>query len=106
MKQKMLLFLVLLFLLGNAFGQTPVISSFTPLSGAVGSAVTITGSSFNTTASSNVVYFGAIQANVISATTTQLVVTVPFGVTYQYISVLANGLIAYSNQPFVVTFSF
>lgn len=65
---------------------TPVaISALAPSSGAVGSQVTITGSGFSTTAINNVVRFAtnvagpAPQATVVSASATQLVVTVPAG---------------------------
>jgi len=83
----------------------PVISSFSPLSGVVGTTVTITGTSFNTNPANNIVFFGATQANVSAATATSLTVTVPIGTTYQYISVtnLALNLTAYSAKPFIVT---
>ena len=42
----------------------PVITSFTPTSGPSGTTVTITGTNFNTTASNNIVWFGAVQATV------------------------------------------
>ena len=62
----------------SAFGQ-PTITSFTPTSGIVGTAVTITGTNFNTTAASNIVYFGKVKATVSSATATQIVCAVPYG---------------------------
>src|SRR6188768_2273172 len=70
----------------NAFAQ-PTISSFTPASGPVGATITITGSNFSTAAANNIVFFGAVRANVTAATTTSLTVTVPAGATYQPISV-------------------
>ena len=82
----------------------PTITSFSPTSGPIGTSVTITGTSFNTTPANNIVYFGAVQTQVSSATQTQLVVTVPKGATYQPISITVNGLTAYSNAPFIVTF--
>jgi 6-phosphogluconolactonase (cycloisomerase 2 family) len=84
----------------------PVITSFTPSSGQAGSLVTITGTNFNTTASNNSVWFGAVQATVLSASATQLTVRVPMGSTSQPISVtnLVNGLTAYSNIPFATLF--
>ncbi len=83
----------------------PTITYFTPASGAIGSSVTITGTNFNTTVAQNIVFFGATQAMVTEATSTSLTVTVPVGVTYQYISVtnLALNLTAYSASPFIVT---
>jgi alpha-tubulin suppressor-like RCC1 family protein len=80
--------------------------SFSPSSGPIGTAVTITGTNFSTIPAENVVYFGATKATVNSATASQLVVTVPAGATYQPITVTGNGLTAYSNSPFIVTFPF
>lgn len=86
-------------------GQIPSISSFTPKSGPISTSVTITGSNFNLTPSSNIVFFGATRATVSSATATQLTVIVPIGATYQPITVTIGGLTAYSASPFVITFS-
>lgn len=83
----------------------PTITSFTPTSGPIGTTVTITGTNFSTTPANNIVYFGATRATVTAATSTQLTVTVPIGATYQPITVQVDGLTAYSNKPFVVTFA-
>jgi len=82
------------------------ISSFTPTSGAIGTAVTITGTNFNTTAANNIVWFGATKATVTAATATSLSVTVPTGANYQPITVtnVTTGLTAYSAAPFNITF--
>ncbi len=69
----------------------PTITSFSPLSAKPGDVVTITGTGFNTTASSNVVYFGATKATVSSATATSITVTVPTGATFAPITVLNSG---------------
>ena len=90
---------------GFTFGIPPVISAVTPVSGAPGTAVTITGSNFNSLSSGNIVYFGAVKAIVISATANTLVVTVPVGATYSPISVTAGNLTAYSTQLFLPTFA-
>jgi gliding motility-associated-like protein len=82
----------------------PVITSFTPTSGPVGTEVTVTGTNFSTTASENIVWFGAVRATVTAATTTQLTVTVPVGATYQPISVTVKGYTAWSDTPFDITF--
>jgi len=84
----------------------PIITSFTPTSGPVGTPVTINGLNFNPTAANNIVWFGAVRATVTTATATQLTVTVPTGATYHPISVTTtlNGLTGYSNAPFTVTF--
>lgn len=87
------------------FAQVPVIASFSPESGPVGTTVQILGTNFSATAEDNIVYFGAGRAIVTAATTTVLTVTVPAGATYQPITVLTHGLIAYSPKPFTVTFN-
>ena len=74
---KQLLLVSLLFVVSIVFAQAPTISSFTPTSGAVGATVTITGTGFNTTAANNVVYIGALRANVSTSTATSLTITVP-----------------------------
>ncbi len=88
---------------GN-FVFPPTITLFAPASGPVGTTVTITGTNFNPTPANNIVFFGATQATVTAATSTQLTATVLTGATYHPISVLVNGLTAYSSSPFVVTF--
>ncbi|MGL1887452.1 MAG: FG-GAP-like repeat-containing protein [Reichenbachiella sp.] len=90
---------------GLAIAQVPTVSTFSPASGPVGTAVTITGTNFDTTPANNIVFFGATQATVSAATATSLTVTVPTGATYQPITVLVDGLMAYASSPFVVTFT-
>lgn len=82
------------------------INSFSPESGPIGTTVTITGNGFNTTPSNNVVYFGAAQATVSSASATSLTVTVPPGANFQniYVTNLGTNLTTYSSKPFKVTF--
>jgi hypothetical protein len=84
----------------------PQITSFSPTSGPVGTIVTIAGSDFNTTASNNVVFFGATSGTVMSASSTSLTVSVPVGASYAPMSVTdtTTGLTAYSSGPFIVTF--
>lgn len=83
------------------------ITSFSPASGPVGTALTIKGSGFNTTPSNNTVYIGNVQASVTAATDSSLTVTVPGGTTHKPISVLNNttGLTGYSSKPFITTFA-
>ena len=97
---------VLFMMQQTSFAQVPSISSFSPASGAVGSIVTITGIGFSEVLEHNIVFFGATQATVTSASATSLSVAVPVGATYQYFSVtnLTVNLTAYSAQPFIVTF--
>ena len=111
MKKNLLLTLTLftfyIFHYTSSIFAQPTITSFAPASGPVGTAVTITGTNFNTTAVNNIVFFGATKAVVNTATSTSLNVIVPLGSTYRYISVTDTtiGLTAYSRQPFIVTFS-
>ncbi len=89
----------------NIFSQT--ISSFTPISGPIGTSVTINGTGFNVTPANNIVFFGATMGTVTAATATTLTVTVNAGANYQYITVtnLTTNLTAYSAIPFNVTTS-
>ena len=93
------------FFVPQAIAQVPVINSFSPVSGSVGSSVTITGSNFSTVSIENIVFFGSVKASVISATATTLTVSVPTGAVYRPISVTVNNLTAFSAIPFTVTFS-
>lgn len=88
---------------GFSFG-VPKITSFTPSSAYVGSAVTITGNNFNPVPANNIVFFGAVKAIVSSATSTQLNVTVPIGATYAPVTVTTGNLTAFSSQSFIPTF--
>lgn len=82
----------------------PEITSFTPESGPIGTSVTLFGTGFSTLPTDNTVYFGATRAIVTSASSSELMVTVPPGATYKPITVAVNGLVAASDQPFNVTF--
>lgn len=85
-------------------GPPPVITSFAPLTGPVGTTVTITGANFGTAPSANIVYFGAAKATVLSATATELKVLVPAGATYQPLKVITNYLTGTATLSFGVTF--
>jgi len=98
------LFLCIAIFIASSASAQPTISSFSPASGAVGTSVTITGTNFGTTPSNNIVFFGAVRANVTAATVNSLTVTVPAGATYQPISVTVNNLTGYSARPFILTF--
>lgn len=93
----------LMFVSSTVFSQ-PVISSFSPASGTVGTSVTINGSGFSTVAANNIVYFGSVKAQVSTATATSLTVVVPAGSTVQPITVTTAGLTAYSTVPFIATY--
>ncbi len=88
----------------TASNGVPVITSFAPLSGTNGALVTILGTNFSSIASSNLVRFGAVRANVLSASANVLTVLVPSGATLAPLTVTANGLTAYSGKNFQPTF--
>jgi hypothetical protein len=96
-------FLSVLFSL--SLSAQPAISSFSPASGPVGTTVTITGANFSTTPANNIVFFGAVKANVTTASANSLTVTVPGGSTYQPITVTTGGLTGYSARQFIATFT-
>jgi hypothetical protein len=100
-----LLVLILALTVPTLFAQVPVINSFAPTSGPIGTQVTITGSNFSTISADNKVYFGTIPATVLNASATSLTVTVPLATPFQPISVNVNGLTAWSAAPFVVTYN-
>lgn len=79
------------------------ISSFTPGSGPVGTAVTINGSGFSATPANNAVTVGGKSATVTSATTTKLVITVPATATTGPIKVTFSGSSATTPTNFTVT---
>ena len=91
----------------NSMAEVPVITSFTPASGPTGSIVTISGTNFNATPENNIVFFGAMKAKVLTASSTSITVVVPTGATYQPISVtdFTTGLTAYSNIAFNTTYT-
>ncbi|MDP1843150.1 MAG: FG-GAP-like repeat-containing protein, partial [Sediminibacterium sp.] len=79
----------------------PVVNSFSPNTGYIGSTVTIYGANFDAIPSKNQVFFGATQATVLTASFGVITVTVPVGATTAPISV-KNGcnLTAYSPLSF------
>jgi hypothetical protein len=83
----------------------PTISSFSPVSGSVGTVVTITGTNFDATIANNQVYFGTELATVVTASATQLQVVVPYCTNNVPITVTVNTLSAYSKSPFIVSSS-
>jgi hypothetical protein len=82
----------------------PTISSVAPLTGSVGTSVTISGNNFNPTPSANIVCFGSVRAQVTAAGPNTLTVTVPPGNSYQPVTVNSGGLTAFSYSPFITTF--
>jgi len=82
----------------------PAITGVAPMISAPGTAISISGINFSPLAVSNIVYFGAVQGIVSSASPTNLFVTVPAGATFAPITVTVNGLTASSSRPFEPTF--
>ncbi|MEO6035610.1 MAG: FG-GAP-like repeat-containing protein [Verrucomicrobiota bacterium] len=83
----------------------PRITSFSPGSGPVGTAITIAGENFSPIASNNIVWFGAVAAQVLTATPNQLTVLVPTYASQAPITVEVDGLVYAAPAPFVVTYS-
>lgn len=92
-------------LAGFVYIPPPVITSVTPVTGALNTTITIKGKNFSPVKDSNIVFFGSVQGAVISATDSILKVTVPSGIIYKVITVTCNTLTAFSKTPFSVTFS-
>ncbi len=82
---------------------TPTITNFTPISGPVGTTVTITGTNFNTTPANNTVAFNGTTSVVTASTATSITTTVPTGATTGKISVTVSGNTATSAADFTVT---
>ncbi len=97
-----ILLLVSSFIVTYAQCDGPVINDFSPKTGFIGSNVIITGANFETSnPQDNVVYFGAVKADVISANFGQLEVIVPVGASAARISVTNNcNLTAISQVQF------
>lgn len=81
------------------------VSDFNPKEGTPGASITITGANFGATISANTVFFGSARAVITSASTSQLIATVPSGAIHERISVVAGGQIGYSSKFFKPTFN-
>lgn len=90
---------------GFIYISTPVISSFSPESGVIGTTVSLFGAGFSTTTNDNNVYFGPVKATVLSATANTLTVKVPAGSTVSRISVSVNGYNTLTLKPFITRFT-
>ena len=84
--------------------QVPIITSFSPAIGTPGTNVIITGVNFSPMASNDIVFFGAVRGVVTSASETNIIATVPLGATFAPVTVMVNGLSAFTSQPFVPVF--
>ncbi|HTV85599.1 MAG TPA: IPT/TIG domain-containing protein, partial [Dyella sp.] len=78
------------------------IFAFMPTHGIAGTEVTLQGQGFSSNAASDTVSFNGATATVLSASSTQLVVSVPGGATTGPISVTVGGQTATSAQSFVM----
>jgi hypothetical protein len=100
------LLLVLVFAsLSVALFAQPSIQGFSPVTGSAGTTITISGTGFSATANQNQVFFGTIKATVLTATSTQLTVSVPTGVSFSPLSIIVGGKIAVSTMSFQPVFS-
>lgn len=82
---------------------TPKITSISPLSGAVGSSVTINGEFFGATTAENVVFLGGLKCAITAASATSLTVTVPVYSNFNNFTVLntTTKLSCISSDEFV-----
>ncbi|MER6999031.1 RHS repeat-associated core domain-containing protein [Streptomyces sp. NPDC000410] len=91
---------------GNRLGidrfasATLSVLSLVPVRAAAGATVTLSGTGFSATAASNAVSFGGAAAEVVSATPTRLVVTVPAGAVGGKVTVTVGGVTAASAEVF------
>src|SRR5690606_19886214 len=99
---KSILIFVLLLSASSVFAQAPVITSFTPTSGSVGTLVTITGTDLSNATAISV---GGANAIVVSNTGTSLVAMVMPGAMSGGISLTTDGGTAISAGSFTVTTS-
>lgn len=81
----------------------PTVSSFTPTSGDVGAAVTITGTNFGTTVGENTVKFNGVVAICSGASATSLICPLPQGATTGAITVTTTAGTGTSASNFTVT---
>jgi uncharacterized protein (DUF2141 family) len=98
----------------NTLAITPVVTAVSPLTGAPGTRVSITGRNFNTSTSQNKVYFGAVSAVPDSGNASFLRVTLPAGASRGQVNVtnISTGYTGYAGSkdtfsilPFLPTYS-
>lgn len=85
-----------------AVAAAPVISSLTPNTGAVGSAIVIAGSNFGTSATNASVTFNGTKATISSISSTSIKTTVPSGATTGNVVVTVSG-VASNGVTFTIT---
>jgi hypothetical protein len=79
-----------------------IITGFSPLQGAVGSTVTISGNNFSTTPANNIVKFNGVVTTVTNASQSTLTVTVPVGATTGAITVQVGSQTVTSSTSFTI----
>src|SRR5712691_1389512 len=89
-------FWTLIFLTARADPTNCVITRFSPIAAPAGASVAISGTNFSATPAGNIVYFGAVRAQMTAASVTNLTVTVPAGAVYGPITATVNGRTAYA----------
>ena len=87
----------------TAPSTAPTITTFSPSSGIVGTSVTISGTNFSSTLSSNTVKFNGTTAALSSGNTTQLIATVPSSASTGKITVTVGANTATSASDFTIT---
>jgi hypothetical protein len=92
---------------GFVFTPPPVITSFSPRSGPVGTRVIIKGTNLSPGAANSVVFFGPVKGTVVSATSDSIAVIVPAGATIApFTLTTANGKYTLAAPgPFTITFN-
>ena len=80
----------------------PQITGFSPAYGVEGDTITITGNYFSTTPSENVVKFNGVEGTTLTATATQLTVSIPSGATSGLISVSTISGTTSTSSPITV----
>jgi hypothetical protein len=83
----------------------PAILSVSPHSGMAGTSVTLAGTNFSPVAASNIVYLGAVRAEITAASATSLTVLVPSGATCAAPTVTVGGLTGTAGEMFTPTFA-
>lgn len=81
------------------------VNTVSPLTAPVGSTVTITGNKFSSDITKNTVWFGAVKAQVLTASKNEITVTVPPGAGYERVSVTRDNRTSRYHLPFSTTFS-
>ncbi len=90
------------FIASSLVQNQPYITSFSPVSGEIGTNVTITGTDFSTLIANNIVSFNGVEATVTVATNTSLTVIVPTTATTGKISIQSGCNIVSSTEDFSV----